>query len=124
MTYVCTDCVVPKICDDCQDMIDMVLCDNCREVCDATDAVALDSGLALCGSVYGNGCAEQTLSSVKPNPHSLNWELFTNGGTRRYRMEFGVLNGEPCAAVIDCDSSVVFHVPRDILAIASTQGWQ
>lgn len=36
-----------------------VHCDECGTVCDATDAVAIDGGLAFCGSFYGNGCAEK-----------------------------------------------------------------
>jgi hypothetical protein len=36
----------------------MVRCAGCGGPCDATDAVADDSGLAWCGSVYGNGCAD------------------------------------------------------------------
>lgn len=36
-----------------------VLCAECGGECDAADAVADDSGLAWCGSVYGNGCADR-----------------------------------------------------------------
>lgn len=36
-----------------------VTCDGCGGPCDATDSVADDSGLAWCGSLYGNGCADQ-----------------------------------------------------------------
>lgn len=43
---------------------DSVHCDSCGAVCDATDSWT-DGTIALCGSVYGNGCAdrkhEQTL---------------------------------------------------------------
>mgnify|MGYP006267631139 CR=1 FL=1 len=38
---------------------DAVYCNECGTVCDATDAVATDAGLAFCGSFYGNGCAEK-----------------------------------------------------------------
>ena len=34
-----------------------VTCDGCGIVCDAVDAVS-DDVIALCGSVYGNGCAD------------------------------------------------------------------
>ena len=34
-----------------------VTCDGCGIVCDAVDAVS-DDFIALCGSVYGNGCAD------------------------------------------------------------------
>jgi hypothetical protein len=34
-----------------------VKCDGCGIVCDAVDAVT-DDFIALCGSVYGNGCAD------------------------------------------------------------------
>lgn len=34
-------------------------CAECGGPCDAADAVADDSGLAWCGSFYGNGCADK-----------------------------------------------------------------
>lgn len=36
-----------------------IVCCECGGPCDAADAVAEDSGLARCGSVYGNGCADK-----------------------------------------------------------------
>lgn len=44
--------------DDEDDHDDAVRCVACGCECDATDAVADDCGLALCGSTYGNGCAD------------------------------------------------------------------
>jgi hypothetical protein len=38
-------------------------CDDCGGPCDAVDAVADDFGLAFCGSVYGNGCADRVWGS-------------------------------------------------------------
>lgn len=38
-------------------------CAECGVICDAADAVADDSGLAWCGSVYGNGCADRVIMS-------------------------------------------------------------
>jgi len=35
------------------------VCAACGGPCNATDAVADDSGLVWCGSVYGNGCADR-----------------------------------------------------------------
>jgi hypothetical protein len=35
-----------------------VACFNCGIVCDGADAVT-DDFIALCGSVYGNGCADE-----------------------------------------------------------------
>ena len=35
-----------------------VKCDGCGIVCDAVDA-ATDGAVSLCGSVYGNGCADK-----------------------------------------------------------------
>ena len=36
-----------------------VTCAECGGPCDAADSVADDSGLAWCGSFYGNGCADR-----------------------------------------------------------------
>jgi hypothetical protein len=36
----------------------VTLCADCGIPCDGNDAVADDSGLAWCGSFYGNGCAD------------------------------------------------------------------
>jgi hypothetical protein len=36
----------------------VTLCADCGGPCDGNDAVADDSGLAWCGSFYGNGCAD------------------------------------------------------------------
>lgn len=36
-----------------------VACVDCGGPCDAADSVADDSGLAWCGSLYGNGCADR-----------------------------------------------------------------
>ena len=36
-----------------------VPCAGCGGPCDAADSVADDSGLAWCGSLYGNGCADR-----------------------------------------------------------------
>lgn len=36
-----------------------VTCAECGGPCDAADSVADDSGLAWCGSFYGNGCADK-----------------------------------------------------------------
>ena len=40
---------------------DAVHCDKCGTVCDPTDAWT-DGTVALCGSVYGNGCADHALT--------------------------------------------------------------
>lgn len=99
------------------------ICSACGGPCDAVDAVALDSGLAFCGSVYGNGCADKARNLV-PNDHELGWELYDTNGPRRYKMTFGLYSGEPCAAVVEEHSRTVHHIPRDVLIIASKHGWQ
>lgn len=37
-----------------------VRCDECGEPCDGNDAVT-DGNIALCGSFYGNGCADRAV---------------------------------------------------------------
>jgi hypothetical protein len=43
---------------------DAITCAGCGGPCDAVDAVADDFGSALCGSVYGNGCAESAAGAM------------------------------------------------------------
>jgi hypothetical protein len=38
-----------------------IKCDSCGIFCSSLDAIATETGLAFCGSVRGNGCAEKYL---------------------------------------------------------------
>jgi len=44
-----------------------VKCDSCGIFCSSLDAIATEVGLAFCGSVRGNGCAEKYLQEGEDN---------------------------------------------------------
>lgn len=44
-------------------VVEAVPCAECGGPCDAADSVADDSGLAWCGSLYGNGCADKAVQA-------------------------------------------------------------
>ena len=46
-----------------------VKCDSCGIFCSSLDAVATDGGLAFCGSVRSNGCAEKYLQEGENNEY-------------------------------------------------------
>jgi hypothetical protein len=61
---------------------------------------------------------------MSSTPNALHWD--DPAGTRNYSIAFGCHADEPCAAIQwggDGEPVTTVLVPRDVLYIAATQGW-